>query len=56
MFRANEYDRKTLQKIITRSINNNDNNNTNKKQTITLPWIPNIGPMSKKEIQKFTFE
>ena len=51
----------SLQKIInnfekeTRSINNNNNNNTDKKQTITLPWIPNIGPKVKKEMQKFAF-
>ena len=38
----------------TRSINKN-NNDTDKKQTITLPWIPKIGPKIKKEIQKFGF-
>ena len=38
----------------TRSTNNS-NNNTNKKQTITFPWIPKIGPKIKKEIQKFGF-
>ena len=32
-----------------RSINNNNNNNTDKKQTITLSWIPTIGPKIKKE-------
>ena len=58
-FYENGYDRKTLQKIInnfkqkTRNINNNNNSNTDKKQTITLSWIPNIGPEIKKEIQKF---
>ena len=38
-----------------RSINNNINTNTDKKQTITFPWIPKIGPKIKKEIQKFRF-
>ena len=50
MFRKNEPDRKTLQKMInnfekeTRSVNNNNNNNNNaeKKQTIAFPWIPKI--------------
>ena len=51
--------RKTLKKIIndfekkTRSTSNN--NNTNKKHTITFPWIPKIGLKIKKEIQKFGF-
>ena len=26
-----------------------------KKQTITFPWIPNIRPKIKKEIEKFGF-
>ena len=54
------HDQKTLQKIInifekkTCSVNNNNNNsNTDKKQTITFPWIPKTGPKIKKEIQKF---
>ena len=58
----NGHDRKTLQNIInsfekkTRGLNNNSNNNsTNKKQTITFPWIPNIRPKIKKEIEKFGF-
>ena len=33
----------------------NNNINTNKKQRITFPWIPKIGPKIKKEIQKFGF-
>ena len=61
IFCENGRDRKTLQKIVnnfekkTRSINNANNNNTAKKQTITFPWIPKIGPKIKKEIQKFGF-
>ena len=62
IFCKNGHDRKTLKKIIndfekkTRTtINTNNNNNTNKKQTITVPWIPKIGPKIKKEIQKFGF-
>ena len=61
IFCENGHDRKTLQKIInnfekkTHSINKNNNSNTNKKQTITFPWIPKIGPKIKKEIQKFGF-
>ena len=62
IFCENGHDRKTLKKIVndfekkTRTtINANDNNNTNKKQTITVPWIPEIGPKIKKEIQKFGF-
>ena len=31
------------------------NDNTNKKQTLTIPWVPKIGPKIKKEIQKFGF-
>ena len=38
----------------TRDTNNNHNNNTSKKQTVTIPWVPNIGPKIKKE-QKFGF-
>ena len=39
----------------TRDTNNNhNNNNTSKKQTVTIPWVPNIGPTIKKE-QKFGF-
>ena len=38
----------------TRTSNNNDNN-TDKKQTITFPWIPKIGPKIKNEIHKFGF-
>ena len=41
----------------TRGANNNNNNNnynnnsnTNKKQTVTIPWLPKIGPKIKKEI------
>ena len=39
----------------TRSTSNKNNNNTNKKQTISFPWIPKVGPKIKKEIQKFGF-
>ena len=35
--------------------NNNDNNNINKKQTVTISWVPKIGPKIKKEKQKFGF-
>ena len=35
--------------------NNNNSNNTNKKQTVTIAWVPKIGPKIKKEIQKFGF-
>ena len=35
--------------------NNNNNTNTNKNQTVTIPWVPKIGPKIKKEIQKFGF-
>ena len=35
--------------------NNNDSNNTYKKQTVTIAWVPKIGPKIKKEIQKFGF-
>ena len=38
-----------------RSTNNDNNNNTNKKERISFPWIPKIGPKIKKEIQKFGF-
>ena len=62
IFRENGHDTKTLKNIIndfekkTRTtINTTNNNNTNKKQTITVPWIPKIGPKTKKEIQKFGF-
>ena len=61
IFCQNGHDRKILKKIInyfekkTRSTNNNNTNNTNKKQTIAFPWIPNIGPKIKKEVQKFRF-
>ena len=62
IFWENGHDTKTLQKIInsfekkTRGTNNNNNNNnTNKKQTVTTPWVPEIGPKAKKEIQKFGF-
>ena len=60
IFCENGHDRKTLQKIInsfekkTRGTNNN-NNNTNKKQTVTISWVPKIGPKIKKEMQKFGF-
>ena len=59
IFYKNGHDRKTLQKIInnfekkTCSTNSNNDNNTNKKKTITFPWILKIGPKIKKEIQKF---
>ena len=62
IFCQNGHGRKTLKKIIndfekkTRSTNNNNNNNTNKKQTITFPRIPKIGPKIKKEVQKFRFK
>ena len=46
----NEFEKKTRT-----TINTTNNNNTNKKQTITVPWIPKIGPKIKKEIQKFGF-
>ena len=57
MFCENGHDRKTLQKIINNfekktCVNNNNNINTDKKQTITSPWIPKIGLKIKKEIQK----
>ena len=62
IFCENGHDRKTLRKIINEfekkartTINTTNNNNTNKKQTITVPWIPKIGPKIKKEIQKFGF-
>ena len=61
IFCENGHDRKTLQKIInnfgkkTRSTSNKNNNNTNKKQTISFPWIPKVGPKIKEEIQKFGF-
>ena len=61
MFCENGYDRKTSQKIInnfekkTRSISNNNNCSTDEKQTITLPWIPKVGPKIEKEIQKAGF-
>ena len=61
MFCENGHEQKILQKMINnfekkaRSINNNINTNTDKKQTITFPWIPKIGPKIKKEIQKFRF-
>ena len=58
MFCENGHDQKTLQKIITlkrKHIINNNDNNTDKKETITFPWIPKIGPKIKKEIQKFGF-
>ena len=61
MFCENGHEQKILQKMINnfekkaRSINNNVNTNTDKKQTITFPWIPKIGPKIKKEIQKFRF-
>ena len=61
MFCENGHDQKILQKIInnfeknTRSINNNYNNHTDKKLTITLSWIPKIGPKIKNEIQRFGF-
>ena len=52
----------TLQKIIngfekkTRGTNNNNSNDiTNKKQTVTIPWVPKMGPKIKKEMQKFGF-
>ena len=58
----NGYYRKILQKIINNfkkitrgSINSINNNKTDKKQTITLPWIPKIGPKTKKQIQKCGF-
>ena len=44
-------DRKTLQKIMNNSEkkthNINNNNNTDKKQTITLSWIPTIKSQKK---------
>ena len=61
IFCENGHDRKTLQKIINnyekiiRSTKNSNNNNTDKKQTITFPRIPKIGPKIKKEIQSFGF-
>ena len=59
IFCENGHDTKTLQKIIekkTRGTNNNNNNNDiNKKQTVTIPWVPKIGPKIKIEIQKFGF-
>ena len=61
IFCKNGHDRKTLQKLInsfknkTHGTNNNNNNNINKKQTMTFPCIPKIGPKIKKEIQKFRF-
>ena len=54
IFCENGHDRKTLQKMInifekkTHGTNNNNNNNTNKKQTITFPRIPKIGPKIKR--------
>ena len=66
IFCENGHDRKTLktlQRIInsfenkTRSTNNNNNNNnTNKKQTITFPWVPKIGPKSKKKYKSLDLE
>ena len=62
IFCENGHDRKTLQKIINdfekkgHSTNNNNNDNTSKKQTITFPWIPKIGPKIKKEIKKLDLE
>ena len=54
--------KRTLQKIIngfekkTRGTNNNNSNDiTNKKQTVTIPWVPKMGPKIKKEMQKFGF-
>ena len=38
-----------------RSISNINNSNTDKNQTITIHWIPKIGPKIKKVIQKFGF-
>ena len=62
IFCENGHDRKTLKKIINEfekktrtTINTTNNNNANKKQTITVPWTPKIGPKIKKEIQKFGF-
>ena len=62
IFCENGHDRKILKKIINdfekkthTTINTTNNNNTNKKQTITAPWIPKIGAKIKKEIQKFGF-
>ena len=66
MFCENGHDRETLQKamnnfekntgsISNNNSNNNNNNNNDKKQTITFPWIPKIGPKFKKEIQKLGF-
>ena len=31
----------------------NNSSNISKKQTITFPWVPNVGPKIKKEIHKF---
>ena len=45
----------TLKKTTRTTINTANNNNTNKKQTITVPWIQKIEPKIKKEIQKFGF-
>ena len=53
IFCENGHERKTLQKITnksekkTRSTNNN-NNSTDKKQTITLPWMPKNRTKNKK--------
>ena len=62
IFCENGHDRKSLQNMInifekkTRGTNNNNNNiSTNKNQTVTIPWVPKIGPKIKKEIQKFGF-
>ena len=59
----NKHDRKTLKKIIndfenkTRTtINTTNNSNTNKKQTITVPWIPKIGPKIKKKYKSLDLE
>ena len=36
--------------------NNNNNNNTDKKQTITFPWIPKIGQKPNKKHKSLDLE
>ena len=62
MFCEGGHGGKTLRKIIndfekkTRTtINTTNDNNTNKKQTVTVPWVPKLGKGVRGEIQKFVF-
>ena len=68
IFYENGHYKKTLQKIIngfekeTCSANNKIiiimiiiRITSNKKPTVIIPWVPKIGPKTKKEIKKFGF-